>query len=208
MQVFDRTRAIKLFQYATQSYTEDYEVFNNVVRELKDLALRDIKLEGFREEDVRFALDLEMRYGMQYNYTKIESPHLEIHSLQDVKDICERFSQTYARVYTPEAAFPQGGINVENFYLKAIVPARRAEMLPGELAGETLAAAAYKGRRLAYFMDLGGFRDTDIYVLEALLPGNVISGPAVIEASDTTCVVNPGWRFTMDVHRHGILERL
>ena len=39
-----------------------------------DLALRDLKIEGHKEEEVRFALELEMRYGMQYNYTKIESP--------------------------------------------------------------------------------------------------------------------------------------
>ena len=206
--VFDRTRSIKLFQYATQSYTEDYEAFNSVVRDLKDLALRDIKLEGFGEEDVRFVLELEMRYGMQYNFTKIESPHVEVHGVQDVKDICDRFAETYARVYTPEAAFPQGGINVENFYLKAIVPTKHVEIRRNESPGETPPSAAHKGTRPAYFPDAGDYRDTDIYALEELLPGNVIVVPAFIEAKDTTCVVNPGWRFTMDLYRHGILERL
>jgi N-methylhydantoinase A/acetophenone carboxylase len=197
---------LKLFQYSTQSYTEDYEAFNSVVRELKDLALRDLKMEGFTESDVRFILELEMRYGMQYNYTKLESPHLEIKSVQDVKDICNRFAETYAKVYSPEAAFPQGGINVENFFLKAIVPIRHLEMVRRESAGEIPTTAALKGVKQVYFVDAGGFVDAKIYAFEALLPGNVVLGPAVIEAKDTTCVINPGWKFTIDPYGQGILE--
>lgn len=206
MQVFDRTRSIKLFQYATQAYTEDYEAFNSVVRELKDLALRDLKMEGSTVGDVQFVLELEMRYGMQYNYTKLESPHLEIKSAGDVKDICDAFGETYAKTYSPEAAFPQGGINVENFFLKASVPSRHLEMSPKEAAGLQAPAAAGKGTRPVYFADLGQFIDTNLYILEELLPGNVVTGPAVIEARDTTGVINPGWRFTMDPYGQGLLE--
>jgi len=206
MQVFDRTRTIKLFQYATQAYTEDYEAFNSVVRELKDLALRDLKMEGSSEAEIQFVLELEMRYGMQYNYTKLESPHLEIGSLQDVKDICDAFGETYARTYSPEAAFPQGGIQVENFFLKASVSTRHLELSPAEGAGRKTPGAARKETRPVYFVDLGRFVDTGIYVFEDLMPGDVIPGPAVIEARETTGVINPGWRFTLDPYGQGLLE--
>jgi N-methylhydantoinase A len=208
MQVFDRTRAIKLFQYANQSYTEDYESFNSLVVDLKGLALRDLKMEGYNEEDVTFVLELEMRYGMQYNYTKIECPHLEICSVQDVKDICKKFEDTYAQIYTPEAAFPQGGINVENFFLKAIVPSKHVEIVPQSLNGETPPEDALKGVRPVFFVHSDGIVDTAIYKYESLLPGNIVMGPAIIEADDTTCVINPGWRFTMDKYRHGILKQV
>lgn len=208
MQVLDRTRTIKLFQYATQSYTEDYDLFNTVVRELKDLASRDLRMEGYRESEIQYVLELEMRYGMQYNYTKVVSPHTEIHSLGDVKDICDRFAAVYAQTYTPEAAFPQGGINVENFFLKAMVPTKHIEIAPQEYAGQLPSADARKGVRQVYFSELGGFGETDIFSLEGLLPGNVIFGPAVIEAVDTTCVINPGWKFTLDRYCQGVLEQL
>ncbi len=208
MQVFDRTKAMKLFRYMTQKYTDAYEEFNTVVRELKDLALRDLKLEGYREQEIRFVLELEMRYGMQYNYTKIESPHLEIYGEKDVQDICRRFEEIYARVYTPEAAFPQGGINVENFFLKAIVPTRHVEVLNRPMEGATPVAGARKGSRPVYFIDLGRFHETPIYTFEALLSGNIVDGPAIIEAAQTTCVINPGWRFLMDAYGQGILERV
>jgi N-methylhydantoinase A/acetophenone carboxylase len=206
MQVFDRTRAIKIFQYATQSFITDYSTFNNVVADLKDLALRDLKMEGYGESEVSFTLELEMRYGMQYNYTKIISPHLEIHSEKDVRDICELFERTYAQIYTPEAAFPQGGINIENFFLKAAVPTKHVNISAQELCGAVPPKAALKGSRQAYFVGRAAFKETNVYALEALLPGNVIDGPAIIEAVDTTCVVNPGWKFTLDSYRQGILE--
>jgi N-methylhydantoinase A len=206
MQVFDRTRAMKVYQYATQSFTTDYATFNNVVAELKDLALRDLKMEGYKESEIAFTLELEMRYGMQYNYTKIISPHVEIHSEKDIRDICERFESTYAQVYTPEAAFPQGGINVENFFLKAAVPTTHVSIAAQELCGVSPPATAFKGSRPAYFVEQGAFKETNVYASEALLPGNVIHGPAIIEAIDTTCVVNPGWKFTLDTYRQGILE--
>lgn len=208
MQVFDRTRAIKLFHYANQSYTEDYESFNGLVEELEDLALRDLKMEGYDSKDVVFVLELEMRYGMQYNYTKIKSPHLRIASVQDVKDICREFEDTYAQIYTPEAAFPQGGINVENFFLKAIVPSKHVEMVPQPLVGEAPSADALLGTRPVFFVQSDGVVDTSIYKYESLLPGNTVTGPAIIEADDTTCVINPGWKFSMDAYRHGILKQV
>ena len=46
-QVWERSKTMKIFQWATQSYSEDMEGFNAVVNELKDLAVRDLRLEGF-----------------------------------------------------------------------------------------------------------------------------------------------------------------
>ena len=45
---------------------------------------------------------LDMRYGMQYNLTKIVSPCLNITSSDDFKDICDSFAEQYAAVYSPE----------------------------------------------------------------------------------------------------------
>jgi N-methylhydantoinase A/acetophenone carboxylase len=50
--------------------------------------------------------------------------------------------------------------------------------------------------------------ETDVFTFEKLLAGNVIQGPALIEAEDTTYVIEPGWRFTLDMYRNAVLERL
>lgn len=46
---------------------------------------------------------------------------------------------------------------------------------------------------------LGEFRETPIYAFTSLTPGNVIIGPAIIEADLTTVVLPPGQRFSLIV---------
>lgn len=206
-QVWEKSRTMKIFQWATQSYYEDVNAFNNLVDELKDLAVRDLKLEGYSEDKIHFRLELEMRYGMQYNLTKVASPHLNVKSPDDFKDICDRFTQKYSAVYSPEATFPRGGINVECFFLTAFVDSPPYQAATREPGTRTPGDSARLAGREAYWSEAGGFTETPVFDFDALLPGNVIDGPALIEARDTTYVLEPGWRFAMDGYGNGILER-
>ena len=95
--------------------------FNGVVEVLKDKAVRDLQLEGYSENQIRFRLELDMRYGMQYNLMKMISPRLTLKGSEDFKVICDAFTKQYADVYSPEATFPMGGMNLECFHLTAMV---------------------------------------------------------------------------------------
>jgi N-methylhydantoinase A/acetophenone carboxylase len=206
-QVWDKSRTMKIFQWATQSYSHETEVYNSLVNELQDLAIRDLRLEGFSKEQIRFRLELDMRYGMQYNLTKIVSPHLNVKGPEDFKDICEHFTEQYSAIYSPEATFPRGGINIECFYLTASVEVPRREVRPLEIRGAEPPRTAHRPSRQAYWPSLGGFKETPVFTFEALEAGNTVLGPALIEARDTTYVLEPGWRFMLDHYRNGILER-
>jgi N-methylhydantoinase A len=206
-QVWEKSRTMKIFQWSTQSYYEDIDAFNNLVNELKDQAVRDLKLEGFSEDRIHFRLELEMRYGMQYNLTKVESPHLNVMRPEDFKDICDRFTAQYSAIYSPEATFPRGGINVECFFLTAFVDSPPYQAVSCEIGGQTPDDTARRAPRDAYWSRAGGYTRTPVFDFDALLPGNVIEGPALIEAKDTTYVLEPEWRFTMDGYGNGILER-
>lgn len=206
-QVWEKSRTMKIFQWSTQSYYADIDAFNNLVNDLKDQAVRDLKLEGFSEDRIHFRLELEMRYGMQYNLTKVESPHLNIESPQDFKAICDRFTEQYSAIYSPEATFPRGGINVECFFLTAFVDSLPYQAVSRDTGSQTPAESASLSGRDAYWSKAGGFTRTPVFDFDALLPGNVIEGPALIEAKDTTYVLEPEWRFTMDGFGNGILER-
>jgi len=207
-QVWDKSKTMKIFQWATQSYSEDIDGFNSVVKELMDLAIRDLRLEGFPEDRINFQLELDMRYGMQYNLTKIVSPHLIIKTPKDYKDICDKFTEQYSTIYSPEATFPQGGINVESFYLTASVKRPPLEIKSYKIETSEPPKMARRDSRRAYWESLGGFKETQVFSFEALRPGNRIIGPALIEAQDTTCVIEPGWGFTLDRYNNGILEQL
>lgn len=207
-QVWEKSRTMKIFQWATQSYSEDIEGFNGIVNELKDLAVRDLMLEGFSPEQIRFRLELDMRYGTQYNLTKVVSPCQNVKSPEDFRELCEAFTAAYSSIYSPEATFPVGGINVECFYLTAIVETGHPEMKPTKLGNAGPSKAAVREPREAYWGALGGFKETPVFAFEAMAPGNLVNGPALIEALDTTYVVEPGWRFSLDRYHNGVLERL
>jgi N-methylhydantoinase A/oxoprolinase/acetone carboxylase beta subunit len=48
--------------------------------------------------------------------------------------------------------------------------------------------------------------ETPVFGWPFLAPGNVICGPALIEAPGTTYVIEPGWSYRMDAWRNGILQ--
>jgi N-methylhydantoinase A/oxoprolinase/acetone carboxylase beta subunit len=48
---------------------------------------------------------------------------------------------------------------------------------------------------------------TPVYAQDLIRCGNVIGGPAIIEAEDTTVVVEPGWGYTLDTYLNAVIER-
>jgi N-methylhydantoinase A len=202
---YERSFHIRLFDYATGTYFNDFETFNSIVRGLKDLAVKEIGLEGFSEEHASFRLEVEMRYGMQWRYTHIESPVLFIKGEGDVKRICDYFTEEFKRMYGAEAAFPEAGIELEAFRLFVQSDLPHFPVKSYETVSEAHPKEAIKGERDCYWEDLGGFTPTKIYDWGIVKPGNYIEGPAIIEAEATTLVIEPGWTFKMDSYTNGIL---
>jgi len=53
-----------------------------------------------------------------------------------------------------------------------------------------------------------GFVDTPIYPRDELTPGMTFDGPAIIEQSDSTPLVAPGFRARVDEAHNLVLERV
>jgi N-methylhydantoinase A/acetophenone carboxylase len=74
------------------------------------------------------------------------------------------------------------------------------------LEGPTPNNQALKGEREVYWEDLASFKKTKIYSWDSLKPGNILNGPVIIEANNTTYVISPNWKYTMDKYMNGIME--
>jgi N-methylhydantoinase A len=207
-QVWERSRSMKIFQWNTQSYSQDFDSFNDLVNTLRDNAIKDLTLEGFEKDQIKLRLELDMRFGMQYNLTRIVSPYINIKSDQDFKDICDKFTEQYAEIYTPEATFPMGGINVECFFLTAYVETTSQKIPQFELGSEKPSDTALISTRPAYWRSHSDFEDTPVFAFSKLEVGNKIIGPALIEAEDTTYVIEPDWQFSLDGFHNTILNRI
>lgn len=203
--IYERSRNMALLDPATGEPTDDFERFNQVVTDLRERAFRDFRGEGHEPEDVTFSLELDAKYGGQLDVTRFASPHLTVSSTDDIEQLCESFEREYADAYSPISTATESGIEIENFILKGTV-AREIPPLPThELAGED-PSHARTGEREVYWAHTERFEPTRIYDEPELAAGNIISGPAIVEAMDTTISVPPGATYRLDESRTGIMD--
>lgn len=204
---YEASKQIVLYEPQLRIYFSEYDDFNRAVGRLREQAIRDMCGEGFNELDIRFRLEVELKYGTQRNMTVIAVPDLVLMSEEDVKRVCDIFTREYARVYGAASAYPQGGIQLERLRLTAVCPAAKFELPRYEPNGSD-PKRALKGRRDVYWEETNGFRPTPVYDHALLGCGGVVEGPAIIESRDTTWVVPQGMRYETDHLLNGILTRM
>jgi N-methylhydantoinase A/oxoprolinase/acetone carboxylase beta subunit len=98
-------------------------------------------------------------------------------------------------------------VEIHNFILHAVIPIPKPELQKYPLCGNAPSASAVKKTRPVYWPEFGDFRETHIYEESGLDPGNVVAGPAIIEAPNTTTVIPPGWTYSVNEFRAGILNK-
>lgn len=205
--VYEYSGNIALQKYMQSSFMEDFNLFNKPVKELVDRAAKDMKSEGYKDDEIEYLLEMEMKWGgTQVHTTTVYAPRLFIESNEDIKDIIDAFEEQYVSIYGKSAIFREAGAEILTFRLRAIAPPSEITLPIYEEAGES-SEGAIKNRRQAYWGE-GGYVDTPVYDYELLQCGNKISGPAIIETSDTTVVLPPGHSLTVDKYLHCIIEKI
>jgi N-methylhydantoinase A len=87
--------------------------------------------------------------------------------------------------------------------LRAWIAMPTPEQTPRQPVGEDPAAAC-KGQRTIH--GPGGALTAAVYDRERLAPGNMIAGPALVDAVDTTILVPAGMRLSVDPYGTGIID--
>ena len=207
LQTYEEGTHLTLHESRDDEYTENYDRFNETVDRLVERAIRDMKEEGFTDDEVEFSLELDCVYANQLHSTRCVSPVMELSSEEDVKAVCEAFNDAYAASYSQGATFPEGGIRLENIKLNSVVEFSDPELPTYELGGADPSAAQKDSREVLWDNDEGR-QSTPIYERSDLHPGNQIKGPAIIEDVGTTYAVSPDKEYRIDEYDNGIIERL
>ncbi len=178
--------------------------FNGAVQEMTQLAIKDLAYGETKPSDILISCDLDMRYETQMMVTRVVSPVKEIRSASDAKQILSNFKQEYRRLYDVE--FPDSIVRLESIRLSAMVPSHlKPRLKVFDLEAED-PRSALKGKRPALWDERSSFVETRVYDQTKLRAGNVVEGPAIVEADTTTFVVCPGWRFSIDKYFNGVLR--
>jgi len=208
LHLYEQSLRLPLLTPGTMKPFEDYDVFNKTLKSLQEKAIKDITNEGFSLEAIKFGLEIEAKYGGQLNILRFMSPRLFINSEADVRAVYQAFEDEYCRVYNRISAYPQGGVDVLNLILRATVDHPKPELPTYPRAKETPDSNALKSERDAFWVEYGKFRPTPVYDAKALKHGNIISGAAIIEAEDTTIVLPPVLKLSVDIYHNFILEMI
>jgi N-methylhydantoinase A len=201
LHVYSRYNRIEL--YDGKGYLDQYDNFNSMVAEIHRQALRDIKSEGYSVEDARYYLELVMEDSTGHS-CRVTTEKLELASEADVKALCSAFLDARARTAGGDY---NGSIRLLTTLLTATITMPHWHFQAFEPDSED-PRKALRGEREVFWTPEAGYRATPIYDRDLLEPGNLVKGPAVIEARDTTYVIPANWVLNIDKYANAILEEV
>ena len=142
--------------------------------------------------EIRFERFGDMRYQGQEHTVRVLFPAGEIDT-KTIAKIVETFHKTYEREYTYTLENP---VEIVTHHLVALREIGKPRVPTLERTGRTLDEAR-RGTRLVDY-DLHGAHEAVIYERSLLEPGMELDGPAIVEEPDTTVVVFPNDRLSVD----------
>ncbi|MCV7359088.1 hydantoinase/oxoprolinase family protein [Mycolicibacterium fluoranthenivorans] len=185
---------ITMYNATTRSLYANYTEFNSVVQELEDAGREDLIRQGFSEEDVRYRLELDMRYGNQLLTQAVALTDLHrINGVKEVLEIIKTFGDVYSHRFGASSAAPEAGIRCSTVRVASFVDGDVVNFESLEHGGARSAPTPV-GSRTAHFIGIDDPIDTPVYEQDSLRPDRVIAGPAIVTTENTTFLVEPGWR--------------
>ncbi len=172
------------------------ESLSRTFSELERQASDEMKREGF-SDGLQFRRTLAMRYRGQSHEVSVPVRRLRRAEVE------RHFQQAYRAAF----GYLREGqeIEVVNVHLACRAP-RRDVPLATPVAG-TGRAPRPLSRKKTYF-ERGGMTECRVFARSELSPEHPIKGPALVLQADTTTLVPPGWRSTVDIMGNLDLEAL
>jgi N-methylhydantoinase A/acetophenone carboxylase len=175
------------------NFPSEWTSFNQSVADMVAGAERDMKGEGFAPEDLSLTLELALSGSGGLHW--VESPLTRFEEASQATELSEKYALL--------SGINPAELKMERILLRAECPTPHYELPQYDEEGPD-PRKAKKGSREIYCS--GRYMNAHIYERDLLECGNRIDGPAIVEATDTTYLVPPGWRFTTDKYLNGIIE--
>jgi N-methylhydantoinase A len=157
--------------------------------------------EGVGEEDKRFDLYADCRYHLQ----NIQIPcRFELEELtgEDSTFLRGRFEEDHRQRYNFE--LQDSPLEIATVRVVGRGTIKGVSLLESEDGTREDASGAITRKEQVYFG--GEWRETPIYDRGELRPGNAVAGPAIVVQDDTTTVIEPGYRGTVDSFGNILIE--
>jgi N-methylhydantoinase A len=162
-------------------------------------ALADLRGAGFTDRDIHIVRSLDMRYRYQVHEIGVPFPPgiAEIKQ-NDIEELYGRFDELYETAYGKGSGYREAGKEILIFRVSALGLLKKPKIKSAPTSENADPESALKGKRDVYFEEQRAFVPTRIYDFGRLVPGTILSGPAIVETPVTTIVVNPNDRAMLD----------
>ena len=156
--------------------------------EVKDGLHDALERDGIDQADRYFRVSADMRCVGQFHELQVPMITPEGAGWWDPDSVAADFHSHHLTSY----GHADETIGVEFVNLRVEAFGRTAKAASPSITEQASGAPPSNGQRPVYLDDENGFRDCPVYFRDAILPGHVITGPAVIPQRDSTTVVLDG----------------
>jgi N-methylhydantoinase A/acetophenone carboxylase len=175
---------------------ENGKVITDVMNVMHAEALRDMRGEGFGEDEVAYEVEFFLSKG-----NNVPEGRVVLDILDWKEGLTNIIENQKVKIFNEPDVFSP----VMLLHATAKIP--HYETTKHDLRG-TDSVHAQVGTRPVCFDGAAGMVETRIYDRGLLEPGNVVKGPAIVEAADTTYVVRESWEYTIDAYGNGVFKEV
>lgn len=162
---------------------------------LEQTAREDADRSGVDWGTLTTARTADVKYALQVYDVEAPVPDGPL-AESSMQEIIDSFEQTYARRFGEGVGYPEGGVDLTALRLH-VEPAEALRARAAVNAGDT-GSAAPTGERDVYWPETGEVSATPVYEGAGLPAGTRLEGPALLDYPDTTAVLRPGLRLTVE----------
>ncbi|MCF6509977.1 hydantoinase/oxoprolinase family protein [Blastococcus sp. MG754426] len=181
----------------------DLDRVRAVYTDLEEQAADALDGEGFARDQQRMQRTADLRYVGQAFEVRVPVADGELDTAA-AEEVAQAFHAAHRQLYGYDFADdPRQAVEWVNLRVSGIGPIRRPDLveLPAREGGTDRAVT---GSRRVFFDD---WVDTPTYNRPDLAPGDVVSGPAIIEEFGSTVPVHPGFAATVDAYGNLLLTK-
>ena len=178
----------------------DVSALADILEGLWEEGRKQLRAEGFEDSSQQVVTQVDMKYEGQVSDLTVLMPAGKV-TQQTLAQLGEAFAEEHEKSFGYRTDAPYQLVNLRVIARGLSQESRIPERLGLPAAGQQISA-----ERQVYFGPSQGWLNTPV-VDRGGLNSSSGSGPLIIEEYDSTTVVPPGWRASVDQWRNIILER-
>jgi N-methylhydantoinase A/acetone carboxylase beta subunit len=171
---------------------------NNIWNKLKEEIIEEFKEAALDFSKANFRYAVRMLYAGMLDDIEVDSPYQVIDS-SGLMEIARKFDDLFAKIYALGARSREFGYTITRAIVTGYLSTIKPKLIEEKESDKEPPSEAYKAERDMYWD--GKWYKAITFEMGRLKSGNIVEGPAIIEAPATTFVIPPNYYTYLDRHR-------